>query len=240
MTLALFLQYHQADYEQAMTLARFIAEIEPARREDIRFRFVTRFDARNPDPETFAQVGKKFDVSWGRTSRYPWSGWPSGPNGMAKEILLGAPKMLHEAGWDEVGGVLLLEPDCVPLSRSWLTNLATEWAVARDLGGKAIMGSWRGSGPACGHINGNCIFRPDIAKAAGAEAIGPHMAWDCDIAPRLKNKWHVTGLIRNDFQSLNATEEKLRTPETGAVAPVMVHGFKDDSAMNIARKWILT
>lgn len=234
--IVLCLQYHESDYDQAMTLARFIGQIEPARREDVRFRFFARHDARNPDMDTIAAVGKKFDVSWGRTMS-TWTGWPAGPNGMSKGVLEGARKWLRAAGWEDADGLLLLEPDCVPMAADWLNQLLAEWTAALSAGAW-IMGSWRNSGGAHGHINGNCVIATSIAGSIG-ESITQHLAWDCGHSSHTRKHWHITGLIRNDFQSRDATDERLKTPEVGDRPPVLVHGYKDESAMEIARRWIL-
>ena len=237
MKLCLCIQYYEGDILQAEALARFIAEIEPESRKDVVIRFVARYDSPHLDMDVFKVVSKKFDVSWVH-SRRKWKGWPDGPNGMALDILEDGTRALENAGWYDVDGLVLLEPDCVPLANDWLNMLKAEWQVALSQE-KWIMGSWRGSGPECGHINGNCVVRPDLAKKISLLHPAMGLAWDCWLAPRLKNHWHITGLIRNDFQSRNATEAILRTPEVGDRPPVLVHGYKDQTAMDIARKQLL-
>jgi hypothetical protein len=237
MTTVICLQFWQGDIREMAALGRFMADIEPRKRDDVKIRFIARADCPHPELGFFKYVGQKFDVSWTH-SKSTETGWPDGPNGMAMEILREGTAPLVEIGWQDVDTFILLEPDCVPLSRDWLNMLLAEWRVAQAEG-KYIMGSFRQSGPSCGHINGNCVVRADLAKHMGL-ARGPRgYAWDCWLAPRLKDHWRVTGLLRNDFQSKNATEALLRTPETGDTPPVLVHGYKDASALEIARKWTL-
>lgn len=226
MKLALCLQYWESDRPQAMRLARLIADIEPRRREDVEFVFVRRFDASHPDGQLLSDVVHKFPTSV-FTTRTQWSGWPAGPNAMAKDIFCA----LDDSVFD---GILLIEPDCVPLARDWLDQLIVEWEAAHAEG-KWIMGAWRDSGGPYGHINGNGVFSADLAHLIPlSEIVTQHLAWDCAIAPYVKDRWHVTGLVKNCFESRDATAEVLRTPDVGVRPPVLIHGFKDDSAYNLA------
>ena len=233
--IVLTIPYHSGDRDRASELCKLIGEIEPERRNDWVVRLVARFDCEHIDTLSMNAVGRRFDMSWTRTEPHA-VGWPAGPNMMARQILHGVPRWLEDCGWSNATGIMFMEPDCVPLSRDWLTKLAAEWELARA-NGKRIMGSWRDSGVPMGHINGNCIITPESAMGL-ARHINQYFAWDCAISPYVRNHWHITGLIRNDFEGKNATEELLRTPETGDTAPVMVHGYKDRSAQVIARKWM--
>lgn len=237
MTLVIHLPYWQADREDAARLARFITQIEPARRDDVKIRFMARWDCPHLDMADMQFAGTRFDVSWAKTTTQ-WDGWPSGPNGMAKDILAGCEQAFHDIGWNDVDGILLMEPDCVPLCRHWLDKLIAEWKLARE-NGAWIMGSWRNSGTDIGHINGNAIYVPDLKDHVSLKHIVPGLAWDCALVnQRVASHWHRTGLIRNDFQSRGATEKVLRTPEIGTQHPVLIHGYKDHSSYEIARKWI--
>ena len=111
--------------------------------------------------------------------------------------------------------------------------------IANDSGGDPTAANRIYTGRAADLVvtNGNFIITPESAMGL-ARHINQYFAWDCAISPYVRNHWHITGLIRNDFEGKNATEELLRTPETGDVAPVMVHGYKDRSAQVIARKWM--
>lgn len=219
-----------------MELCRLIADIEPKRREDVRVRIVARGDAEQFDMDVIQYIGRKFDVSWAHAKSRA-EGWPTGPNGMACEILLTAPEWLHENGWDDANGILLIEPDCVPLQKDWLDQILAAWAVAL-VNDAWIMGSWRNSGGERGHINGNCVTVPTFGKLAHLKDCGRYLAWDCWHSPRTYNHWNISGLFRNDFQKSHAREADLRTPEIGTVPPVLVHGYKDGSSVAIARRWM--
>lgn len=226
------LQYYEGDKAEAERLGRFIADIEPERREDVKIVLVRRWDAPRLSKDTLDHVAKKFPLYEYKT-RTPWLGWPGGCNAMVLDFV---------TNWfwqpTKFDGVLLLEPDTVPLAKDWLNQIIAEWETARAAGAW-LMGSWRNSGGQWGHINGNCVLRSDFSRLVDMSRITPHLAWDCAIVPQVKDHWHVSGLFKNCFQSVNATEETLRVPEIGDKPPVLVHGYKDGSAYEIARRWLL-
>lgn len=228
---AVCLQFHTVDRAQATELARFITDIEPRKRDDVEIVLCRRWDTEQLDAETVLHVGSKFPLS-GYQAHTRWTGWPGGCNGMAKDVLADLCPL-------PLDGILMIEPDCVPTCADWLDRLIAEWKVAHAAG-KAIMGAWRDSGPPGGHINGNMFTSPDSYIGTSAYNISEHYAWDCHVSTAVgPRKWHRTGLIKNCFQSRDATEEAMRTPDEGDAPPVLIHGFKDDSAMKIARKWLL-
>jgi hypothetical protein len=249
MKLCIVLQYWERDRERAMELARFIAELEPRHRDDVAFIFFCRWDATAPDPVTCLKVSAKFATAYAFTSKYKWQGWPAGPNGIAREVLEAAPdwlrhnflpRFLPQLGFDrDVDALLMLEPDCVPFDRFWLNQMINEWCLhghRKDLslpGDAWQIGAWRDSGGPGGHINGNCLIRADVAKVIPLQVITEHFAWDCAIAPLMRNHWRDSPLFVNHFQSTNATKEKI--PPNA----VLVHGYKDDSAMQLARHYLL-
>ena len=233
MNLVLCLQFYHGDRARAMRLARLIADIEPVRREDVEFMFVPRFDCEVD--ETFVSlVEQKFKCAFFRTHTQ-WQGWPAGPNGMIRDLLLEGQRRVAKGWLGATDSLLLIEPDCVPVTPDWLNVLIAEWQLALSAD-KWMMGTWRMSGGAMGHVNGNCIVRPDFASLVDLSCITQHFAWDCAIVPQVKDRWHKTNLIRNLFQETNVTEERMVGRWIGEQMPVLVHGVKDESAMTIARR----
>ncbi len=86
MRLLIALQYYNADRDAAMRLSRLIADIEPSPRADVELLIVRRHDAEPFDVDALAHVAGKFKVSV-FDSRTGWTGWPAGPNGLAKDTL---------------------------------------------------------------------------------------------------------------------------------------------------------
>ncbi len=228
--IAIVLQYHGGDYFRAMELARFIAQLEDVPRGDVRFMFFGRWDAPSPDTDTLAALRRKFLVTHAHTSKYKWTGWPAGPNGIAREVLETAPNWLAFKRWPDVKALLMLEPDCVPFARGWLDQMVTAW---RRRDGAWQVGAWRNSGAPEGHINGNCLIRSDIRDVLPLQVITQHLAWDCAIAPLMRDHWRESKLFANHFQSVNATRNGIHP------SAVLVHGYKDNSAMKLAREILL-
>ncbi len=228
MNILLCIQYHDSDKPQAFRLARLIHDIEPHFRPDVRLLMVRRFDCQLTDHDAVAlhKIEDRFTVeTW--QSKTKWVGWPGGCNGIARDLLI---EIAVSKSWRKADGVILLEPDCIPFRRDWIDALAAEWLLS-FLTDRWLMGAWRDSGGQHGHINGNMVCRPDIAKLLHfGDIIGPDLAWDAAIAPYAKDHWQKTNSIVNAFQSLNATESSFK-PGT-----VLVHGYKDDSAYNLARE----
>jgi hypothetical protein len=145
---------------------------------------------------------------------------------------------------------LLIEPDCVPVTKNWLVRLQSESTRLFVGADKWLAGAWRNSGGPYGHVNGNCLIRPDIVKTL-LPLFGPDLAWDCAIAPWVKSHWYFSTLIANRFQSVDATISDLHganwypghihgTAELDEYRPVLVHGFKDDSAFNLAKAELMS
>lgn len=223
------LQFFSDDKATAMRLARMLSDVEPAFRDDAEILFVARFDCEH-DHETIAYVGQKFPTNW-ITTHTRWTGWPSGPNAVALDTL-----QWVAANRPEAAGVLMLEPDVVPTSPDWLNRLMDFWDEAL-MADKWVMGDWRPSGGEHGHINGVCVVRPDFANLIPLrDIIGPDYAWDCCHSPYTRAHWHAKGIIRNCFQGRKASwADLVHGRDMLDTIPVLVHGFKDDSAYEIAR-----
>jgi hypothetical protein len=232
------LQLYEADKATAMRLARFITDIEPVKRDDVELVFCARFDC-DHDEETERYCADRFQVTRFNTST-PWTGWPAGPNGMAFDLLRW---MLNRVKAGEVSrkdALILIEPDCVPVHANWINLLLEEWNQAHPHG-VLMMGAWRPSGGEHGHLNGNCILKPSIFEVLSEGVFNEYLAWDCSIVPDIYQNWWPTHQIKNCFESRNATEQDMRGSVCHADGrfPVLVHGYKDDSAYNIARRLLL-
>jgi hypothetical protein len=232
----LCLQFHESDKATAMRLARFITDIEPVKRDDVEICFVARYDCEH-DEETERYCAEKFNVSRFKTTT-KWNGWPAGPNACVVDTLQWMARRVNSGQSPDINALILIEPDCVPVHTNWINILMAEWKKAQERD-TWMMGAWRASGGDVGHINGNCVLRPNFSSFVDLKCITQDLAWDCGIALQVHKHWWPTYQIKNRFDSRNATEKDIFTPDHGTAPPCLVHGYKDDSAYNIARRLLL-
>lgn len=225
--LVLALQYWEGDREQAVRLAKFIADLEPTYRHDVEFCFIKRWDA-TFDQDAMEHVSKKFLVHCRTTPHHP-IGYPIGPNCMTFNTLHAATK------WENVKAVLLFEYDCIPVAKDWLNQLIQEWDRAAGQG-KLVLGSWRASNNPLGHINGNMLFDPKLASVVDLGKEPPEMAWDIFWPDVFQPHWMRSGLVANRHRETNVSEARILTPECGTKPPVLVHGVKSGCTWKVAEK----
>ena len=234
--LILALQYWRGDYEQAMSFARFVASLEKAFREDVVVWFVPRFDAPEPDRATVAAVQARFRTESYRTKRRG-TGHPSGCNDMWHDLVGEAwRRCLQVKGFQDAHhGVYSIEADNVPLRADWLDAILAEWREALAAG-KVVLGC-RMESPAP-HINGNLLFVPELfGKVRGLEGCPSQYAWDVFHAPKWLDKAGESKLIANFYRATDVPKKKLYEAK-GAAKYAVVHGVKDDSALQIAQKML--
>ncbi len=234
---ALFLQFFEGDKAAAMRNARRIADNEPTFRSDVDFVFSARFDCSH-DLETINHVSKKFRVLQFTTTRKE-TGHPGGCNAAwcdgVNNFILG--KYLR-GEWTEVRWVLTFEADCIPVHPDWINKLDAEWDKATAQG-KCVVGCWMPAGdPLLGHVNGNMMISPDLAKKCpGILGCPAGHAWDMFFAPIFHPIWMKTGLIANFYKDVKVSDDKMQRLFAGSKEPaVLIHGVKDDSAERYAAK----
>lgn len=230
------LQYWKGDYQQAMRLARRLADIEATPRNDVAIEFVARFDAPEVCRDTLAHVKKRFPASVYRCKRRG-QGHPGGPNDMVHE-LFGEyyRRWLRVPGFKAaVSGVFLYEADNVPTHPSWLNELIVQWQTARA-DGKLIMGSWQDTGGPYGHINGNMFFVPDLFRhVKGLEGCPSQVAWDLFHAQKFAPLWHKCPRMANLYRATKVPKSWVYD-RAGVPRFANVHGVKDDSVWEMALK----
>ena len=160
-------------------------------------------------------------------------GYPKGPNEQAIDIIRASPSVYRD-----FKAVLLIEPDCCPMTKDWLEQLSESWDRA-SAAGKLIMGSWHPINidhPTLGHINGNLMFSPELAKRITIPDVPDDKPWDTYLADVFQPYWCRTGLIKNLNRHRTATRDQLTKPECGTRTPVLVHGVRDSSAWDLAKE----
>ncbi len=243
--LVLNIQFWEGDKDQAMKLARLLADIEPMKREDVVVLFSARFDCSH-DPETIGYVSQKFNVSTYK-STYKATGWPAGPNWLMANSYQHCIERMRS---NQMKGdaVLFIEADCIPLARDWINQLIAEYKAC----GKMILGYHHMGNDGCNeHINGNCIIHKDFWRTYRPILSPTKIAWDADHAGAMLPNSAPSKLIWSDYQlgmKHNpwrgcdfVFEEKEYTdprhPLYGQVVkPVWFHGIKGGMGIDCARE----
>lgn len=236
---AIAIQYYAGDRDRALALAALIVDLERAPRDDVIMLLVNRFDSDPPDAATMFHVVQKMPVQ-SYTTTTPERGWPDGCNAMAKDTIRKVGELVAlMPTWENVSGVLLMEPDCIPIMHGWIDAVRLGW-VSALFDNRWLLGAWRNGGGVLGHINGNMVIRPDLYKLIDWGSLPSGLAWDCAISPQVHEHWRDTHLICNRWLETNLSDHQIKTHRDQAAKgfPVLVHGVKDDSVWNYAKKQI--
>ncbi len=227
----LALQFFDGDREQAMKVARLIADLEPRHSEYADFLFTSRFDSSH-DLDTIKYVSSKFNVHT-YVNRQRGKLWPMGCNSLAFGTLDWVFSYGEADRIPPYKAVLLFEADACPLAPNWISELSQFW----DKANKKVVGPLlQHPGE---HINGNCLlsgskeFLKWIARDVGG--CTPHAGWDYVMAsefkkrgwadcPRMKSWWQTPSLSYEQFEELSRQ------------GVVFFHGCKNDSLIEHVRK----
>lgn len=238
--------FWEGDKAQAMALARLIADIEPEFRNDVAVMFSARFDCKH-DEETIKHVSNKFKT-YKYTTKRKATGWPNGPNQMMACSYERIVEEWRRGRFDHIEAILMVEADCVPLTRDWLTMLINEYKGC----GKRVLGAWLKKGDAgCEHVNGNCIMSIDLwKKCRGIFHPPARGGWDATLAYALLPNSAPSRLIWSDYQLGTEKnpwkgddflwEPKRYSAEDNplygeALSPVYFHGIKTMQGLEAAR-----
>jgi hypothetical protein len=234
----LVLQYWKGDIKQAMTLARFIADIQPGLSEVADFLFVARFDCPH-DTDTIKYVSKKFRT-YHHTSKRRGTGWPNGCNDLWFGAMEWVQSMIEAKKVPAYKAVLTFESDCVPLAANWLNQLSNAWDDAVAKSPTFVLGAYlTAPGP---HINGNAMFSCHpaflhwlVRKVGGAP---PNAGWDYVLYKDFR-RWGAANLpgLKSYWATKTFSEEGFNREI--AEGTFFLHGVKDDSLLRMARKKFL-
>jgi hypothetical protein len=235
----LVLQFWEHDKAQAMALARLLADIEPNHTELADILFLNRFDCK-PDHQTVKYVSRKFNVFSYQSARRS-TGWPRGCNGL---FFGGAEYLYHMSAENKATprykAAFFLEADCCPLSRDWLRTFSKTWDSFNNkifVSGCRVEseGVWE-------HINGNCFISGDLTflhwlvKTVGEPA---NIGWDYVLAAQFRT-WGVKPMPGMEFVWRTPTLTPPELLERIHRDVIWLHGVKDFSALQFARKHLLT
>lgn len=190
------IQYWTGDREQAMALAKLMADIEPKKRDDVIMVFSARFDCPHDIP-AIEYVSKKFRVELFK-SRPHRTGWPGGPNDLMAQSYMWCVEQVRFKRFN-ADGVFFMESDDVPLASDWIDKIKAEWEECKAAG-KQVLGCYLMRGD-CGteHINGNCIIHIDFWRQNRAIFTPGSGGWDADAWSMIKPLGYPSRLIWSDY-----------------------------------------
>lgn len=226
--LLVVIAYWEGDKNLARKLVNLIVGMQAVHaKREVEIMLVCRQDCKI-DKEMVAKLATRFNVHT-HVSTSPFKGWPQGPNGMF------ASSMIHISQWMKpYGGVFWMEADCVPMRPSWYTELSNNWK--RRKASTRIMG-WIGDchGDGTGvHITGCAIYECKIAKILPCITASCTAPWDFEHRKAMVSVGERTPLIENAYRARNATEA------TAALPFAVIHGFRDESLLDLVSKKYLT
>lgn len=230
--LLLALQFWERDREQAMKVAKLIADLQPGFCEIADFLFVARFDCEQ-DMKAIEYVSRKFNVHHFINTRFRGAEWPFGCNSLWFGTMDWVFTMTEAQRIPEYKAVLTFEADACPLTPNWLTDLSAFW----DKANTKVVGALQ-SNPAP-HINGNAFFSCNLGFLKWiARDVGnctPHAGWDFVLAQAFKKHgWADCPAMRSWWQMATMPPETFDQLTREGV--VFFHGCKDDSVLRQVRE----
>ena len=232
--LLIALQYWEGDRIRALTLADFLADLEPVKSPIADFLFVCRFDS-TLDDATIQYVARKFNVFTMRSRRRE-TGWPNGCNGLWFSTMEWVQSMIAARKIPAYKAIFTCEADGCPIQRDWLARMSAEWDRVNQKSPVVIAGALVEPGP---HINGNALITGDlhfltwIARRVGG--IIPNCGWDFYLAQEFKRRgWANVPGMQSIYNTPTFSEEQYQKMIDNDWT--WVHGVKDTSLIQYGRK----
>ena len=228
------LQYWRGDEQQALSLARFLADIEPHRRDDV---ILILARAWNCPLSAEATKVREHCAKKMRTillqSGVERSGHPDGCYGLWAGTV-GRLYQLHRDGvlpWD-FATVATFEADGWPVRRDWIARLKASHARTLERGLRITGAVMDEPMP---HVNGNMVMELSVwGDFPSLHTCTPQVAWDVLHAQVLMPLARPCNVIRNEYGTRDWTAGCLSAVAREAA---WVHGVKDDSVAEIVRGW---
>lgn len=240
----ILLSYWKGDREQAMRLARLLADLEPPGSGACDFAFVARRDCKH-DISSVNYVSRKFTTFTGISQRHE-TGWPLGCGGLFFGAMDWCLRGISKGKLPKYKAILNLAADTCPLVNDGLLYLHSEWDRLSKKGVK-MAGAMVGGNARCqsgSHINGDCTlisgdleYLTFIAKQAGTALRGGG-GWDWILAPQFElKKWANIAGIQSHWKRPTFHEGEWEALRAGGIR--WLHGTKDNSLLELARKKLL-
>ncbi|HXU61672.1 MAG TPA: hypothetical protein VN962_08230, partial [Polyangia bacterium] len=211
------LQMWAGDEPAALRLARLLADIEPARRDDMQLVLARRFDLplSAESWDTLVHCGAKFPVSHIQVARRG-TGHPAGCNALWSGAMAHLARTWRH-GHLRRSALFFIEADGCPLRSDWASVLIAEHQASLAAGRRVTGALTRFPMP---HFNGSLIAEASVWwDRASLHVTPPEQAWDLFHAAALLQEGRATSLIKNVYNARAATPEMLDalSPETAWV-----------------------
>lgn len=237
----IMLLFWAGDREQAFRLARLLADLEPQHSELADFLFVARFDAKH-DSDTVKYVSRKFNVHT-HISRRQETGWPRGCNG---SFFGGMEFVYHKMAARQIPrykAIFNMGADSVPLDKNWLSNFCQTWDSLNRREKVYVAGALVDPNGEHPHINGDATFLSGdleflkwlVIRASHGNA---NAGWDWYLSHQFA-EWGWSDIPAIISLWNTKTFETHRWDELTRAGIKMIHGVKDFSLLDLARKKLL-
>ena len=228
MPLLTIIPYHDESRAAAIRLANFLPK--PSCQSHLWM--LARYDCRGITPSEIGTAEHKHTRTYYSKSMSVGTGHPGGPNAMSFD-LFGACNYRRHREWKDVDCLLLMEPDCVVISRTWADDLLNEWKSAKLANPEVIVvGCHRSAGVDVPHVNGNALWAMDTAQRVQlCPTYDNPPGWDSALASQIGSRYQSTPLINNLWRETNVKRDRmLKNPfSDDPRTPVMIHGCPDDA-----------
>jgi hypothetical protein len=228
------------DQGEALSLVQLICDIEPAKRNS-EFFLVYRKDTAPYIAKAFERTaGSKFATAVARAARNHDTGWPAGSNMLAASAFIELTLLVRE-GLCKSEAFLLFEPDCVPMRKDWIDQLAAEWEKTKAEG-KEAFGHWhQQAGPDTLHMNGNAVFRADYFDRHSNLIVGAGtQGWDYFFREQILPISRDSDLIFQHYNRHGLTREEWDSTLKNGQKPALFHGIKTPHGRVLAREILVT
>ena len=226
------LQMHPEGRTQAMELASLMADIEPEPQTKMGFMFcLCRGCVMDTGVEM--KIRAKFPDTRIYKCQHSVAGWPKGPNATIHEVYSMFSRQCNTERPDrwQYAAIMMGEPDCVPLTKDWISRIWTEWHECNWNwpGGnrQLVLGYWLAPGDSdCGfpHINGNCLLSPEFIRRYPTFTQTTFGAWDTTHSRALMQYGRPSKEIFSDY-NIGGTDPRKPWPGCQALfKPRVLHG----------------
>lgn len=234
--------FWEGDKPQAAALAKLLADLQPSHSSLADILFVRRADCKSLSVDAIKYVSRKFNVMQHRSARKE-TGWPCGCNGIWAGGLEYIYHMSEAGRVPSYKAIFWMGADVVPLVSDWIEYLHEQWRfLPANLkhpvycAGALIDGEHS-------HINGDAFLFSGEQKflkwlVHDVGGIKQRAGWDWVLA-RSFEQWGWANLpgVHSLWQTPTMSMDEARA--WVAKGAVLIHGVKDHSLLEHARKILL-